>query len=245
MPFTMSEMAKEVIPKTLKSEARLKFIDKGGKRLTTKADIFDIMDEVVAYLEEAAVVERERRERDRSNNRNQVRDRNRSNKPNPCKKHPDKHDWADCPDNPANKETSVTDIRDDDLSSDEESTSEESLESGATEYDDDEINAIEHNRESKPHPVTVMTLTKKTERKRVPTKVLLNQCCTGNGIISYELAMKLGRPFKQTDETLQFKTAAGTFETNTSITIPRCMFPCLSTSDKLDITLMEFQRSVR
>jgi hypothetical protein len=58
--------------------------------------------------------------------------------------------------------------------------------------DSDDDNGEVHTTEKcsqNPHPVTIMMLST-VRNSRVVSKVLIDQCCTGNGIISYDLATR-------------------------------------------------------
>ena len=48
--FSISEMARKVVPQTLKPQARLKYVDKGGKQLHEQEDIFELCQTILDVL---------------------------------------------------------------------------------------------------------------------------------------------------------------------------------------------------
>jgi hypothetical protein len=86
------------------------------------------------------------------------------------------------------------------------------------------------------HPITILTLLDKNQ-KRIACTTLLDQCCTDNGIISWELTKMLNLPTHSgTPKT--FITAAGTFTTDKTVKLTNAMLPCLSTSKAFTLELM-------
>ena len=91
--------------------------------------------------------------------------------------------------------------------------------------------AIDGSGNNQLHPTTVITFRGK-KGNRVTTTVLLDQCCTGRGLISSKQAELLGLekiPIPENESTT-FKTAAGVFEADKQVTIESAMLPCLSTN---------------
>ena len=91
--------------------------------------------------------------------------------------------------------------------------------------------AIDGSRNNQLHPTTFITFRGK-KGNRVMTTVLIDQCCTGRGLISSKQAELLGLekiPIPENESTT-FKTAAGVFEADKQVTIESAMLPCLSTN---------------
>ena len=86
------------------------------------------------------------------------------------------------------------------------------------------------------HPITILTLLNKNQH-RVACTTLINQCCTDNGIISWELARMLDLPTHNTTPKT-FITAAGTFTMNKTVKLTNALLPCLSTSKTFTLELM-------
>eukprot|EP00956_Cyclotella_meneghiniana_P028617 scaffold67259_cov100-Cyclotella_meneghiniana.AAC.1 len=85
------------------------------------------------------------------------------------------------------------------------------------------------------HPITVVAAPDK-EGKRIAAKILLDQCCTDEGLISFEFAKKLGLSTRRADKD-RYLTAAGPFETNEEVELSNCMLPCLSSNRTFSVTL--------
>jgi hypothetical protein len=86
------------------------------------------------------------------------------------------------------------------------------------------------------HPITILTIPDKNQH-RVACTTLMDQCCTDNGIISWELAKMLDIPTHNTTPKT-FITAAGTFMTDKTVKLTNAMLPCLSTNETLTLELM-------
>ena len=86
------------------------------------------------------------------------------------------------------------------------------------------------------HLITIITLLY-TNQRRVAAKVLLHQCCTNKGLISWDLANALGIPASTGDERT-FTTAVGTFSTTKFLQLTRAMLLCLSTNHTFSMELM-------
>ena len=86
------------------------------------------------------------------------------------------------------------------------------------------------------HPITIIPLLN-DKQHRVAAKVLLKQCCTVKGFISWDLANTLGLLASTGDERT-FTTVVDTFFTTKFLCLTRAMFPCLSTNHTLMIELM-------
>ena len=86
------------------------------------------------------------------------------------------------------------------------------------------------------HPITIITLLDKNQ-KRIACKILLDQCCTDKGLISWDMANMLGLPMT-TNDTKVFTTANGNFPSNEVLKLKNSMLPCLSTNRSFTIELM-------
>jgi hypothetical protein len=107
--FPIREMARKIIPQTLKPQARLKYVDKGGKLLREQEDIFELCRTISDVLSIEYEVQQQNN-RPRSGNaggnssRNQGSTEDRKRKDNlPCRKHDGAHKWKDFPNNWRNK----------------------------------------------------------------------------------------------------------------------------------------------
>ena len=89
---------------------------------------------------------------------------------------------------------------------------------------------------TKLHPITILTVLDKNQH-RVACTTLMDQCCTDNGIISWELAEMLDLPTHDTTPKT-FSTAASTFTTDKTIKLTNAMLPCLSKSKTFTLELM-------
>ena len=81
------------------------------------------------------------------------------------------------------------------------------------------------------HPMTIITMPN-VKGEQVVTTALLDQCCTGKGLISSKQVKALGlrtHPL-ETEDVKTFNTVAGTFKVKRQVTVERAMLPCLSTS---------------
>ena len=90
--------------------------------------------------------------------------------------------------------------------------------SQALKTDDDEL-----------HPVTVITLTDKNG-ERLAASILIDYCCTGNGIITWDLSDALGFEMTEVANPQKYKTAGGDFESKYEINVKDAILPCLSTN---------------
>ena len=115
--YTIPQMAKKIIYKSLQGSARVKYVEKGGKNKKNKADILEIIEEIEEALEVQREVDAEVRNSNRNDKQKSDNDRNGNNKenkgggnkgndddykskedprktnPNPCGKPGHKHDW--------------------------------------------------------------------------------------------------------------------------------------------------------
>jgi hypothetical protein len=162
-----------------------------------------------------------------------------------CRKHKN-HKWKECPDNPRNKkkigevssiETPATkakpqkekksfvrfkedekeaDSDDESVESDKKSLGELWEISKTFKADDEEL-----------HPVTVITVIDKNG-ERLAASILVDQCCTGNGIICWDLAEELGFDMTEVAEPQKYKTTGGEFESKFEISVQDAILPCLS-----------------
>ena len=229
---TRDMIRKMGLPKNLKAKARLRYIDKGGKELDTADEAIELCLDIKEYLNEEIAYENEKRSREQKNRgngnsgnaRNNDTDRS-SDKPssdssgekksNPCRRHDGKHDWNDCPDNWKNQNKGSTDKPK--KSSDKKevtSTEDDSCANSnfMVQSDDESVSDSSHSSNefmdimsSKPseslHPITVIAAPDK-EGKRTAAKILLDQCCTDQGLISFNFANKLGLPKLKADKDL-------------------------------------------
>ena len=116
--FSTRKTARRIIPKNLKSKAKLKYHDKGGTHKDSKQGILDVVEEVTEYLDVEIEEERETRDEQKSRGRNHKDKTNPTGRQsddeaseeeetsefrNPCRKHNGAHDWKDCPENKFNK----------------------------------------------------------------------------------------------------------------------------------------------
>jgi hypothetical protein len=86
------------------------------------------------------------------------------------------------------------------------------------------------------HPITIIILLDK-DNKRLACKALLDQCCTDNSLISWDMANMLGLPTTAC-EPKAFATANGTFSSNKTLQLQNAMLPCLSSNESFTIELM-------
>ena len=63
---------------------------------------------------------------------------------------------------------------------------------------------------------------------RLVCTALVDQCCTGKGLIAHDLADALGCGITESAETTIYKTAGGNFESRSEISIPDAMLPCFT-----------------
>lgn len=109
----MREMARKIIPKNLKANARLKYLDKGIDDLRDRDEILKECARITDVLDAEAEIEREKKNKqrnERGDGGNHKNDNEKSNPGNeekkqsqPCRKHDGAHLWKDCPDNWHNK----------------------------------------------------------------------------------------------------------------------------------------------
>jgi hypothetical protein len=86
------------------------------------------------------------------------------------------------------------------------------------------------------HPITIITLLD-NHKKRVACKVLLDQCCTDKGLISWDMAKALNIPAIPSSPKT-FATANGTFSSTEVLKLEGAMLPCLSTNRTFSLELM-------
>ena len=72
---------------------------------------------------------------------------------------------------------------------------------------------------------------------RLVCTALTDQCCTGNGIITDDLANALGCEITKAKETTTYSTAGGDFVSRYEISIKDAMLPCMSTTRTFDVVL--------
>lgn len=113
--YSMREMARKIIPKNLKANARLKYLDKGIDDLRDRDDILKECARITDVLDAEAEIEREKKSKQSNGNGNRNGNGNQNNERStageqdgkkqsqPCRKHDGKHLWKDCPDNWHNK----------------------------------------------------------------------------------------------------------------------------------------------
>ena len=265
--FSTREMARTIIPKNLKSKAKLKYHDKGGTHKTSRQDILDVVEEVTEYLDVEIEEERENRREQKVHGRNpkdktNPRDRQSDDKAseeeetnefrNPCRKHNGAHDWKDCPDNKFNKnresqkeEVNATETQPKKTTFvifseevEEEVSDEESVDSRKSRDSELwDIETVAENTDPELHPNTIMSFEDQKGKQKVLASCLLDQCCTGHGIITHELATALGYPIQESNEPVSYQTQAGVFESREVVKCKDVMLPCISTTDKFNIEL--------
>eukprot|EP00956_Cyclotella_meneghiniana_P018179 scaffold30078_cov44-Cyclotella_meneghiniana.AAC.3 len=247
--------------KNLKPKARLEYVRRGRKDKSTANEVIDLCLDIEEYLDEEIEYENEKKSRDqrnRSNNNPRNNDNNRTNdnangnpdggkKKNPCRRHNREHDWDDCPDNWKNKNRDGKDKKSKDkkevTSTEDDSCANSNF---MVQSDDESISDGSHSTNefmevtsSKPtdslHPITVIAAPDK-EGKRTAAKILMDQCCTDQGLISFEFAKKLGLSTRRADKD-SYITAAGLFETHDGVELSNCMSPCLSSNRTFSVTL--------
>ena len=90
--------------------------------------------------------------------------------------------------------------------------------------------------QTKLHPIIILTLLDRNQQ-RIACTTLLDQCCTDNGIISWELVKTLDLPaYNSTPKA--FITAAGTFTSDKIVKLTNAMLPCLLTSETFTLELI-------
>ena len=98
----MQEMARRVIPNTLKTATNLRCYDRGSEELRDSDNIINICHNITTFLKREADANC-----DNQDNRNSMRLRNNSTSNSnresrdvaPCSKYDGEHQWKDCPDN--------------------------------------------------------------------------------------------------------------------------------------------------
>ena len=275
--FSIRDMARKIIPRNLKTAARLKYNDKDGPDLTSKEDIIKLCRKITKNLNEEKEVERERKQKEKMRNEqksNSSSSKNSSNNGNgnsdkekkesaPCRIHDEAHKWKDCPNNFRNKanggnkqanppsesnkkgkgevkstesekgspsRSPIVRFKDVEFESDDESVDSEASKGELMEI------AAEVAKSKGLHPITILTLLNGSQ-ERIACKALLDQCCTDNGLITWELAEMLNVP-ATSGEPRTFVTAAGTFTTTDVLKISNAMLPCLSNNRTFTIELM-------
>jgi hypothetical protein len=86
------------------------------------------------------------------------------------------------------------------------------------------------------HPVTIVSFPDKFGGHLVCT-ALNDQCCTGNGIITDNLANALRCEITKAKETTTYSTAGGDFISQYKISIKDAMLPCMLTTRTFDVVL--------
>ena len=102
--FTIQEMARRVIPNTLKNAASLCFYDKGGEDLRDSNDIIKLCRKITTFLKREHNVSSSRNSNGNCNDKSSSNNGNSSNgnangTSTPSRKHDGAHLWKDCPDN--------------------------------------------------------------------------------------------------------------------------------------------------
>ncbi len=87
------------------------------------------------------------------------------------------------------------------------------------------------------HPVIIMSFSDKFGGRLVCTAITDQQCCTGNGIITDDLASALRCEITKAKETTTYSTAGGDFVSQYEISIKDTMLPCMSTTRTFDVVL--------
>ena len=101
-------MARSIIPKSLKPDAKLKWIELNGKELYNEADMVELASNIMNVLQVKHRIEMKSKQRsNRNDNRNQNQNRGDKDKGNdsnkdmhkfaPCRKHDGKYLWKDRP----------------------------------------------------------------------------------------------------------------------------------------------------
>ncbi|KAL3787430.1 hypothetical protein HJC23_001827 [Cyclotella cryptica] len=86
------------------------------------------------------------------------------------------------------------------------------------------------------HPITIITLLN-NRQKRVACKTLLDQCCTDKGLIFLDMTEMLSLPMVPSNPKV-FAMANGTFSSTEAPKLEGAMLPCLSTNRTFTIELM-------
>jgi hypothetical protein len=100
------EMAKLIIPENLKPQAKLQYIDKGGKNLRDEEEIINLCRDI----KEAQDIEYgqcQKGSRGSSQTQPLTEEREKHDSA-PCRKHDGAHQWKDCPENWHNKNCRTT-----------------------------------------------------------------------------------------------------------------------------------------
>jgi hypothetical protein len=159
------------------------------------------------------------------------------------------HKWKECPDNPRNKkkngEVSSTETPATTAKPQKENKSFVRFKKDEKETDSDDESVESNDRKSlgelweisktfktddeELHPVTVIG-------ERLAASILVDQCCTGNGIISWDLAEALGFEMTEVPEPQKYKTTGGEFESRFEISVQDAILSCLSTNHTFNAT---------
>ena len=87
------------------------------------------------------------------------------------------------------------------------------------------------------HPTTVVLALGKHDHP-VATRALVDQCCTGDGLISSEVATALGLPMKSTgNKHKKFTSVGGKFKVNQQVKLTNILLPLLSKNKTFNATL--------
>jgi hypothetical protein len=70
MPIPIIDMARKVVPRTLKPLARLKYINMGGPKLRNKMEIIELVHKILEILDAEQEVEKERHQKGNHNDGN-------------------------------------------------------------------------------------------------------------------------------------------------------------------------------
>lgn len=80
--------------------------------------------------------------------------------------------------------------------------------------------------DTEPHPITLIAILVGIGKTR-STTCLLDQCCTDNGLISYEMAKLCNLETKPAKEKANYNTATVNFTISHTVTIPSAKLPYL------------------
>ena len=100
--FSIREMAKLIIPENLKYQAKLKFVDKGGKNLRDEEEIIDLCRDIKEVLSIERQKDRCYNHHNSGSHQLSAEEKEKHDSA-PCRKHDGAHKWKECPDNWHNK----------------------------------------------------------------------------------------------------------------------------------------------
>jgi hypothetical protein len=108
--FPIHEMVRKGIPQTLKPQAQLKFVQKGGKELHDEEEIYELCRRILDVLNVEYEMQQRQNGKSRGRGGSNNSSRNHSNSDDrekkdyaPCHKHDGTHKWKDCPNNWCNR----------------------------------------------------------------------------------------------------------------------------------------------